>query len=349
MEYVYAKQVEDLDTNIDAYAVVSTKELIPPYIPTDRRNQDNFTIKAGLILFHGTIHPANVEFTHPKTGSFFATTPGHSLALVCFEKREDVTQGIPYFTKEEMDTTNEDYERKLQARCPRLPLDATPEEEEEYEKCVEALFEERTPAKARLLTYVLKRDITVRDSPGDALSPEECQGLDCDGVLGGFNSRDHWNSRKGIVNNLNELRLCRGPLQDYLALIDERVITSEELSHPSFSDLDNFVPHLTFNPIPQKFPICPEYDTWVSIQNGDEKMHAYYTVMHKHGTIDLSLLAMMMFPDSDVYYNVFGDSFVVVNRHHVKMWAVEPNMDVFWKLLEPLLQFYMGLSKGILI
>lgn len=348
MEYVYSRPHVDLDGNIITYTVSSTKELIPPYIPTDERNPDKFTIKAGLILFHGTVHPADVNFTHPKTGSFFATTPAHSLALVCFEKRADVMQGIGYFTQEELDTTNEDYERKLYARCP-LSDNPTPEEDEEYENCVEALFAERTPAKARLLTYVLKRDITVRDSPGDALSPKQCAALNCDGVLGGFNSGDHWSNSKDITNNLNELRLCRGPLEDYLVLVDERTITVEELSHPSFADLDNFVPYLTFNPIPQKFPICPEYSDWVSIQDGDEKMHAYYTVMYHHGTIDLSLLAMMLFPDSDVYYNRIGHSFVVVNSHHVKIWAVEPNMDLFWRLLEPLLEFYAGLTDGILM
>lgn len=68
------------------YIAADTHHLIPIDLVTDQARLSPFVLKAGLILFHLTIHDVDVKFKYPRAGSFYGTTPSHSLHIL-FQER----------------------------------------------------------------------------------------------------------------------------------------------------------------------------------------------------------------------------------------------------------------------
>lgn len=134
------------------YVASSTKELIPIHLITDFRSGDSFKIHKGLILYHFTIHDSDVEFTHPNPGSFFATTPSHSLFIAYEEKRHIILEGdnvLPsYNNPEDEESDNRKYEQALKKYGVTDDMDL-----EEREQIIERLGNMSAPMRGRLITY----------------------------------------------------------------------------------------------------------------------------------------------------------------------------------------------------
>lgn len=71
------------------YVAADTHHLVPINIVTEQSRSNPFVLKAGLILFHLTIHDESVQFKYPRAGSFFGTTPSHSLHILFQERFGD--------------------------------------------------------------------------------------------------------------------------------------------------------------------------------------------------------------------------------------------------------------------
>lgn len=59
-------------------------------LPFPKNNEGKDVLKAGLILFHTTVHDSSIGFKYPNNYPFFSTTPAHGLAVGLNEKKEDV-------------------------------------------------------------------------------------------------------------------------------------------------------------------------------------------------------------------------------------------------------------------
>ena len=68
------------------YIAADTHHLVPIELVTEHARKNPFVIRAGLILFHLTIHDVDVQFQYPRAGSFYGTTPAHSLHILFQEK-----------------------------------------------------------------------------------------------------------------------------------------------------------------------------------------------------------------------------------------------------------------------
>jgi len=76
---------------ITPYIAADSHHLTPIHLVTRDSQNKPFTLYKGLILFHLTIHDRNINFKYPKPGSFYGTTPAHSLHILFEERLSDVT------------------------------------------------------------------------------------------------------------------------------------------------------------------------------------------------------------------------------------------------------------------
>ena len=72
----------------ESYVAADSHHLVPIHMVTEKSRGQPFTLHKGLILFHLTVHARDTEFQYPKSGSFFATNPAHSLHIL-FEEKSD--------------------------------------------------------------------------------------------------------------------------------------------------------------------------------------------------------------------------------------------------------------------
>lgn len=346
----YVSNLDKSLARLDPYVVSSSKRLVPPHIPTDQNSRDTFVVKAGLILFHGTVHDANVDFDYPTSGSFFATTPAHSLAVLCFEKRGDIVKGMRYITKEERLQEDENYHAKIEAMCGKYP----PQDDPNYEDCFKRALKKRSPSVGRLLTYMLKKDVVLSDAPGDSLSLEECQSLGYDGVIAAYRPDQHHETGQDISPNLNEVRLCVDNMEDYLELLDTRIISPEELGHQVFQDLDIHQDYLTQNVMAKEFFMCPSDDDigqgWTIVKDSGSLMHVYFKLFNEIRIVpDLSLLVLLFHPNSHVYVDTTFENIVILNDTNIKVQTFTPDLEKSFQFVQALVRWFEGLSDGIMI
>ena len=301
-EHLYEDDEEIIDT---IYSVPSTRELVPPHILSDLNRDSHFTIKAGLILFHAAIHPKDIEFDYPKCGSFYATTPAHSLTLICVEKKDMIV---------------------------------------------------KNNQTGRLLTYVLKKDITVIDAPGDKYN-ENCSSLKYDGVVGGY-YRD-----SDVMSNLNEIRICKKDMENYLIKIDERIITKDDLEHRLFRDgllFDDMDYYMTFNNTINIKICAPEkLHPWTSVNSVDLLLFIYFDLKSRNIELDLETL-YLLFNQSDIYIDSNNIDHTINNilivyysprkgNYYVKIFSTDNDLKLLWKLSSFLIERYKNLTEGCVL
>jgi hypothetical protein len=329
------------ELNRDLYVVESTRELVPPYISNDYHSRDAFVIKKGLVLFHGTIHREDAVFDYPAPGAFFATTPAHSLALLLLEKREYVVNGIPATPTDQAKYDNREASKSYSMN--------------EQEFTDEKWGITRVGSKARLLTYVLKRDLIVVDGPGDSISPKKCASFNYDGLVAGYNRADHWNDNKDLFLNLNELRICKGPLGDYLQLVEEIVISPDDIQNEIYSYIDRSGYYLTQNPT-IVINICTDERlyNWSVVSTGLGLLYLYRFLREHDAPLDV---LFPIFGFSNVYVcgkagyvesvitliDIGGGSMIA------KIWVShEQNMNYVWSFVEFIAKKYTRIKNSLL-
>ena len=327
------------------YVASSTKELIPVYMITDALSGDSFKIHKGLILYHFTVHDPDIEFSHPNPGSFFATTPSHSLFIAYEEKRHIILKGdnvLPsYNNPEDEEADDRKYEEALVKYG--VTNDIDPEEREEI---IERLGNMVVPMKGRLITYRLKRDIQVIDSPGDSIQCDDFlrQYPNVDGVIGGYTEGSGYRSAR---ENLNEIRICAGPLEDYLDYIEEIDITpemvKEHLTRHSFES--DFTSNKS---IKVSLQLPADLFTWRCVSTELGLMHLNILLEEE---VDASL-RLLMFLAGNVYVSVEQTAVTAVimtfpwkNASIVaKCWYRDDNPMFVWPLLKTFMETYAQLK-----
>ena len=306
-DFVFERAEEFAD---ETYVVSDSKELMPIHLVTDSKDQDSFTVYAGLILFHFTVHDTEMDFQYPNSGSFFATTLAHSLHVAFEEKKDEIM---------------------------------------------------RVTSRARLIIYQLKRDITVKDSPGDAI---DCGELGLDGVVAGYRG-GYTKSGREILGNLNELRLCVPDMEDALIYLAEIPITAEIVQDRIFKHAlsTQMVHNQTFS-----VNVCPgpELNEWSYISNGLGQLYLFEKLRDK---VD-DIFRFLLFCKVDTYVLRDADSVVIlvpwtdvqkvgetkISSMVAKVWSPH-GVKWVWPLLKKLVGTYdkiketseVGQEKGLFL
>ncbi len=204
----------------NTYSVPSSRDLIPPHMVNDAHDHDVFTVKKGLILYHMTIYDDTLpDFDYPRPGSFFSTTPRHGIYIAFYEKRKEVLDGMD-------DPLGEDYsEQDMYDFLTRHGYDHTIKDEE-FGAALADILPVKT--KVKIYKYQLKKDLLAIDDAGDN---RDCEGLKADGVVAGY-------YHLGFnFKNLNEIKICKGPLSEYLLLLETYNIPHDMIRMGLESDL----------------------------------------------------------------------------------------------------------------
>lgn len=339
MEMPTEKDIPD-DLFRDLYVVESTKDLVPPHIVNDYHSRDSFLVKKGLVLFHGTVHSTDLSFDYPSAGSFFGTTPAHSLALILLEKKDFLVNGLPASAEDQAR-----YDKRENAKYYGM---------DERKFTDEAWGIRRTGSTARLLTYVLTRDLVVIDDAGDTISPSKCASFKYDGLVAGYNKGDHWKDRKDLPPNMNEIRICRGPLNDYLQLVEEIIISSTDIQNQIYDYIDRAGYYLTRNPS-ITIQICPDETIigWSVVSTGLGLLDVYRFLKDNNAPLDV---LFPIFGTSNVYVygsqkyiqsvitliNIGGGSMIA------KIWTLnERDVTNIWNFVEFIVKKYTGIKDNL--
>lgn len=208
---------------------------------------------------------------------------------------------------------------------------------------------------------MLIKDIVVVDAPGDTLSPEQCLAYNYDGVIAGYNPGEFWrtadtNKPSQLFDNLNEIRICRRPLEDYLQLIKSTTITKREVEKSIYRYLDDGIQYMTKNPIITNIQLCipDNLNCWLGVTNGTGLLFLYHYLMSQKAPLDVRF---SLFGDVNVYvcdnhdnptpYAVIVLAKIPNNSMIAKVWVINEHTyrDV-WGFIEFIVKQYKGIKSG---
>lgn len=184
------------------------------------------------------------------------------------------------------------------------------------------------------------------DSPGDSIQCDDFlrQYPDVDGVIGGYVEGSGYRSAR---ENLNEIRICSGPLQDYLDYVEEIDITPEMVKE-----------HLTRYSF--EFDFTSNKSIKVSLQLPSD-LFSWRCVSTELGLMHLNVLLeeevdanlrLLMFLAGNVYVNIQQTMILGVvmtfpwkNASIVaKCWYRDDNPMFVWPLLKTFMETYVQLK-----